>query len=197
MKNKEVEIKTIDDYNKFIKKLKYYRTIFYKNTNFIVRSNNLFKDIPHITKALNIKNRKQRIDYVYDYCCNFIDNYCKDKNFCKFKNNKCLTQYDKKYINGCCRGCRFQSVKGCKTSNLTCKLFYCSKVKEKNRIIKYEDLKIIKCLSFNNRVIIKHDFFVSREEMLKDLYLNSISIFVIKTLFRFKYTYKMLKKPFL
>ncbi len=191
MKSKIITVKSVDDYNKFIKKIKYYKTFLYRNTKFKIEQNKIFKDIESIEKALNLKKKKERTEYVYSYCCDYIDNYCKDKDFCKFKDNKCLNQYHNNYINGCCRGCRFQSKSGCKTSNLTCKLFYCSSVKDNNKIVEYKDLKIIRCLPLRNRPIIKHDFFVSREEMLNDLYLNSIIIFVIKTLFRLRYIKKM------
>lgn len=194
MKTKKIEIKNINDYNKFIKKLKWYRLFIYKRVNFSCSSNKLFKDIESIIDSLNIKNKRKRIEYIYDYSCNYIDNYCKNKDFCKFKDNKCLNQYDKKLVNGCCRGCRYQSSNGCLTSNLTCKLFYCHSVKEKNKVIEYKDLNILKVLSKRNRVIIKHNFFVDRETYLKDLYLNSVIIFSIKELFRLRHIKSSIKK---
>ena len=193
MRSIEIKINNVDDYNKFIKKIKRYKVIFYKNKKFINSSNKIFKDIPFIIEALNIKNKKKRIDYVYDYCCKYIDEYCTNKNYCEFKNNKCLTQYNNNYFNGCCRGCRYQSNNGCTTSNITFKLFYCNKVKEKHKVVTKDDLKILNCLPFRNRVIVSHDFFVSREEMLKDLHLNSLLIFSFKTLLRFRYIRKITK----
>jgi hypothetical protein len=185
MKNKKIIIKNVEDYNKFIKKIKRYR--FYRFTFFKCDCNKVFKDISPIIEALNIKKRKNRIEYIYDYCCSYLDNYCENKNFCEFKNNKCLNQYDNNLENGCCRGCRYQSNKGCTTSNLSCKLFYCSKVKEKHNLLTYNDLKILKLLGFRNRIIVKHDYFINRERFLKDLYMESIILYSIKTIFRFRY----------
>lgn len=194
MKKRIIIIENVEDYNKLIKKIKIYKSILYRNKFFECSCNPIFKDVPFIIEALNIKKKKQRINYVYEYCCRYIDDYCKNKDFCKFKNNKCLTQYNNEYFNGCCRGCRFQSKNGCMTSNLTCKLYYCSKVKNNHKVITINDLKILKCLSVRNNIIIKHDFFSSKQEMLNDLYLNSILIFTFKTLFRFRYIRKMTKR---
>ena len=186
MRNKVIEIKNIRDYKKFLKRIKRYKSFLYKNTNFSCDSNVIFKDVTPIINSLNIKNRKKRIKYVYDYCCKYIDDYCANKNFCKFKNNKCLNQYDNEHFNGCCRGCRYQSNKGCTTSNLTCKLFYCSSVKENSKVIEYSDLTILKTLSLRNRIIIKHNYFVKREDFLHDLYYCPLLAFSFKTLFRLK-----------
>ena len=193
MKNKEIIIKNVNDYNKFIKRIKWYKNFLYVNTYFSLKCNKLF-DVEPIINALNIKKRKKRIDYIYDYCCEYIDNYCKNKDFCKFKSNKCLNQKNTKFSNGCCRGCSYQSKKGCTTSNLTCKLFYCSTVKENNKTISFNDLKILKLFNIRNRAIVKHNFFVNRETFLKDLYFESIIIFSIKTLFRFRYIRRQTKK---
>ena len=194
MKNKKIVVKNVEDYNKFIKILFLYKTLFYRNVFFSCKVNPLFKDVKSIIEALNIKNRKKGIEYIYDYSCSYIDNYCEKKDFCKFKSNKCLNQYKTEYENGCCRGCRYQSKKGCVTSNLTCKLFYCSSVKEHNIIITLKDLKILKLFSLRQKTIVKHDFFVSRETMLKDLYLGGIIIFTFKTIFRLRYIRKQTKK---
>ena len=191
---KYLEIKTIDDYNKFIKNLKKYKRFTYRKTTFKVKSNPIFKDVNSMSEALNIKNRKKRIEYIYDYCCDYLDDYCKNKDFCKFKNNKCLNQYNNEYENGCCRGCRYQSNNGCKTRNLTCKLFYCNTVKKDNKTLNIKDLKILNILGYKSKIIIKHDFFVKREDMLKDLYNNSIILFTFKTLFRMLYIRKEAKK---
>jgi len=172
----KIIINNNDDLEKFYKKIKYYRSILFIFTKF--ESNN--KDIEKIIYALNIKNRFKRIDYIYEEACNEIDNYNKNKNLCNFKNNICRNKV--KY--GCCRKCYNLGNKGCTTSNLTCKLFFCSKVCDKYKVLTFEDVKILKCLSFNNQVIIKHDFFTKKEELLMDLYVGSMTIFIFRYLYR-------------
>ena len=109
----------INDIDLFYKKLWLYKSVFFRNVYFKTD----IQEIKSIIDALNLKKRKKRITYIYDYACKEVDNYWKDKNPCCFKKNKCLSQQKPtcKYKNGCCRKCVYQSNKGCTTSNLTCK----------------------------------------------------------------------------
>ena len=59
MKNKKIVVKNVEDYNKFIKILFWYKTLFYRNVFFSCEVNPLFKDVKSIIEALNIKNRKK------------------------------------------------------------------------------------------------------------------------------------------
>ncbi|MEE3342987.1 MAG: hypothetical protein VZS44_02740 [Bacilli bacterium] len=171
------------DLNIFYNKLIIYRSIFYINTKFY--SND--KRIEDIVEALNIKSWTRRIDYVYDKACFYVDEYWKDKNICGFKNNKCYTQQEPNcsYRNGCCRRCYYQSNKGCVTSNLTCKLYYCTEVTKRYKVILFDDIKILNLFNFRQRTILKHDYFSSREEVLMDLYISSMIIFAVRILWRF------------
>ena len=183
MKRKIINIKNKNDLIKFYNNLKWYKTLFYKNTLFETRN----KELQDIIEALNIKKRNKRIEYIYNSACKKVDDFCKDKNMCGFKNNKCYTQQYKgcKYKNGCCRKCIYQSSKGCTTSNLTCKLFNCSEVRKRFEVLEFNDLKILKLLSIRQRIILKHDYFSSREEVLKDLYIGSLFIFVVRLIYRY------------
>lgn len=144
---KVVKVKDQTALDKFYQKLFFYKKIWFKKTNFILDSN--FEELKPIVEALNIKNRKQRITYIYDTACQQIDDHYQNKNICGFKNNKCYVQQKLKNgtINGCCRCCMYQSPKGCTTKNLTCKLFTCSEVEKRCQVIKFDDLKILNLLS--------------------------------------------------
>lgn len=173
----------VKDINIFYKRLWLYKSFLFRKTYFetdILRIRNMIE-------ALNIKNRKKRIAYIYDQACIEVDNYWKDKNPCCFKNNKCLSQQKPgcKYKNGCCRRCVYQSSNGCITSNLTCKFFYCTCVSSKYDLLTIKDIKVLKLLTFRQRTILKHAFFSSREEVLGDLYIGSVFIFIIRLLFRY------------
>ena len=128
--------------------------------------------------VLNIKSRKKRIKYIYDSCCEEIDNYFKDTNPCGFCHSKCLMGHKM----GCCRYCRYVSDTGCTTSNLACKLFFCSAVTKNIRVLQVSDLPLYKMFSFKNRVIVKSDFFRKEEDVLKDLYTFTFTLATIRVL---------------
>ena len=174
----KIVINSDKDLNKFYKRLKYYKYLFF------IKFESDNKVIQDIITSLNIKNRNKRITYIYDYCCKFIDNYWKDINYCGFKCNKCYCQYDSKYTNGCCRLCKYQSKSGCTTSNLTCKFYYCTEVLKRHKVLTINDLKILKLYSFRQRIIIKHSYFNSREDVLFDLKYSLIIVFAFKLIIK-------------
>ena len=186
MFNKRVVINTEKDYNKFIKKIFMYRSVLFKKVSFNLENTYNNENIDLIIKALNIKNRKQRINYIYDEACNLIDNKFKGINICGFTNGKCYVQLcsKKDYYNGCCRKCLYQTNYGCSTKNLACKLFNCSEVKSRYEVITFKDLKLLKVLSLKNQFIVKSDYFSKREDVLKDLYSYSIIYSTIRVLLR-------------
>ncbi len=173
---KRIVISNKKDLEKFYKRIKYYRSIFYLFTKF--ESDN--KDIEKIIYALNIKNRFKRIRYINEEACRELDEFTAGKNPCGFKNGVCKA----KLKSGCCRKCRWVGSKGCTTSNVACKLFFCSRVCDKYKSLKFDDIKILKCFSFNEQVIVKHNYYTKKEEVLMDLYIGSLTIFTIRYLYR-------------
>ena len=146
----------------------------------------IIDEVAFIKEAREIKNRKERIAFIYDKACEILDSQFKGINVCGFLNNKCYSQQCNKYTNGCCRKCIYHSNNGCITNNLTCKLFYCGEVTKRYKVLEFKDLKILKLLSLRQRIILKHDYFSSREEVLRDLYIGSLFIFVIRLIFRYR-----------
>ncbi len=178
MFKKRIVINNKKDLNRFYNNLKYYRSILFVFTKFY--SDN--KEIETFITALNIKNRFKRIRYCYDAAIKQINDFEGGCNFCKFdKNGVCRNGLK----NGCCRYCFHVGDKGCTSENLSCKLFYCSKVYNKHKIVKFDDLKILRCLSFRCRTIIRHDFFTKKEDVLMDLYIGSILILFVRYFYRF------------
>ena len=147
-----------------------YKSLLFRFCKFETNSKNIQDMI--IINALNIKNRRKRITYIYDATCDYIDNFYKGKNICGFKNCQCYVQRARKegLKNGCCRICLYQTENGCPSKNLACKLANCSEVYSRCKVITYKDLKTLKVLSFRQRYIIKSDYFSLREDVLKDLY---------------------------
>ena len=183
---KKIVINSGKDLYKFYDNIKYYRSFLFRFTTFECDN----EKVKNIITALNIKNRYKRIEYIYDEACNEIDNFTCGKNMCGFKNGICRT----KTLNGCCRKCFHLGKKGCTTKNLTCKLFFCNKVCDKFEIIKMDDIKILYVLSLRNRIILRHDFFSTREEVIKDLWYGSILILFIRYFYRVAKHYFIKKK---
>ena len=200
MKSKIITINNYNDYNKFLKRINIYKSILYYNTLFEVKNNINEKNIDYITNALNMKNRKKRIEYVYDQSCKLIDRKNQGINICGFENGKCWVQRKIKNgkCNGCCRKCIYQTSNGCSTKNLSCKLFNCTEVRSRYNVIRYNDLKLLRLLSKKNQIIIKSDYFSKREDVLKDLYSYSLIYSTFRIVYRLIRTYinvnKIIKK---
>lgn len=186
MKKRIIAIESENDYKKFIKKVNLYKSFLFFNIEFQLRGTEQKEKASQIIKGLNIKRRNERIAYVYDMACTIIENDIAGKNICGFKNGKCYLQQKKNNnkCNGCCRICKYQNKTGCPTKNLACKLFNCSEVKQRYKTIEYKDLDILKLLSIKNRLIIKSDYFTTREEVLKDLYAYTLTYSILRILFR-------------
>ncbi len=182
MEKKKILIET-DSINEVYKKYKTYKTCIYNNTEFIYNGQN--KDIERIITVLNIKSRRERLEYIFDESCSDIDKHFKGENICEFECGQCIVQREHKLKdkNGCCRICRLQSDTGCTSKNLTCKLFFCDEVKNKYEVIKLNDLKLLKLLTRRQRTILRFDLFSTREEVIMDLYLGLITIAAFRELY--------------
>lgn len=145
------------------------------------------EDVKNIETALNLKNRKKRIEYVIDIACNRLDTQFKcNMNPCGFECGKCIAHRKNGIdrLNGCCNWCRFQSESGCTTKNVACKSFFCSEVKRVYKTMEFSDLKILKVLSWRQRCILKSDYFSSKEEVVGDLYSGIITVGVLRMISR-------------
>ena len=185
MKVRNITINCKKDYDKFVKKLNLYKSILFFNTYFRVNGK-YFGELNYIIDALNIKNRRKRISYVYDSACEIIDDNNKKYrcDMCGFRNGKCYAQINTNKSNGCCRMCLYQSNSGCN----------CSEVTKRFNTLKYEDLDILKILSIKNKILIKSDYFSSREDVLKDLYSISLTYSTIRVLYRLIKTFILINK---
>lgn len=180
MRNKIIKLNSEDDIKKFDKKIWLYRSFLYKRTHFVLDDNCKDADYINIIEALNIKSRIKRITYVYDTACNQIDDYNQKNHICcNFKNGQCDGHRGTKHYNGCCRVCMYQSTSGCKTKNLSCKLYFCGYMCNRNNVLTFDDVKILKCLSKKCQVIASANFFSSRKSFLVSLYSGSFMVLTI------------------
>lgn len=168
-----ITIQTVKDLEKFQRKLFLYRSFLCRFIKF--KDKDSLLPIHSFITALNIKNKKKRITYLYDSLCHTLDLYYKDKNYCKFHNNRCVIQEKKKkFENGCCRRCKYLKNEGCSTQNFACKMFYCAGSHINEDLLKEKDLPLLKCFSLHQRFILRHDYFSSREDVINDLWWESI-----------------------
>lgn len=163
---------------KSIKLIFIYRSILFKKIKF--KTDN--KDLKDIVKALNIKNKRDRIAYVYDEAVKVINKYY-SKDLCQFKDGKCIAQRNNDNINGCCRLCHLVTDKGCPSVNLPCKLIYCKSALGNMRLLKFNDIKILKCLSLSQRLVLRSSFFMTREQIIDDM-CHGILISTIRNIFK-------------
>lgn len=181
---KFISIKNDKDLNKFYKKLFLYRGFLFSPFKFETD----YDDIIPVINALNIKNKYERIDYIYKYSLDYLDSYYKklNPNICSFCNNKCIVERINNYnhTNGCCRACIYQSTSGCKTRNLTCKLFYCTRVREKYKTYNYDNFYIIKCLDLRRQFILKEDYFTNEDDAILDLKIGLLFFVTFKIVIR-------------
>lgn len=173
---------------KNLKLLFIYRLCFFKKVNFVTKNNNY----SNIVNALNIKNNRKRIEYVYDEAIKHINKYYSN-DLCKFENNQCIVQRNNKSdkINGCCMRCHLLTENGCSSINLPCKLIYCKTALGNVKLLKFSEIEILKCLSFERRMILRASFFNTRDEILNDMtygFFYIIFRWFVKNIFKRKYS---------
>ena len=137
------------------------------------------KEYEAFTRAIAIRSRRKRICYIYDNACDLIDEY-NDKNgiICSFEKGRCRLEDRLGAVNGCCCHCIYQSDKGCPSRNLTCKLFFCDRLKEKHPPV-FEDFKEFRLLTRRQQYMIRTNYYCKRDTFLRLLNIGSIMVFFI------------------
>ena len=131
-------------------------------------------------KAIFIKDKFERYNYLYDEACNFLDRMFEENNYCDFKNDVCVAKRNcrsNRKKMGCCYRinkkdpfgefvfCEYLGKKGCNTKCIACKLMTCDYIKVK---LKLESIPYMDCF-FNvfQKFIMKISFFTLKEKVLK------------------------------
>lgn len=149
--------------------------------------NKSVKQISMLVHALNIKNKKERLSYMYERTCDLLDADFYGKNVCEFKCGKCINDRLNNNLGGgcCCDSknhkdmCMYLSNSGCKIKCLTCKFHICRTLKKKGYRYKINDIYMLKyLLNFKQKIILYNDFFMTKEEILKDLNRNSLILWL-------------------
>ena len=143
-------------------------------------------DLDMIKTAINIKNREDRYNYIYDTVCKILDDRICNENYCEFENDVCIRfrKENPNHKNGCCewkgRGkCKYlvDSVCTMKTC-MACKLFTCPFLyKEKGIRQNVYDYVLIKYFfNKNQKYILECSFWTPKEIVMKRLLANNFKI---------------------
>lgn len=181
-------IKLLKELKKKNKKIRY-SGIKYNDYRLIGIINNANQEIIDCIKAIFIDNRDEKYEFIYNTICNQLDQKWINENPCKFENNICICerQYKNPRENGCCYAFWYKNLgsqitgihqcehlhptEHCRNANITCKLYVCPYLKKySNFRIKLREIMMVK-IFFNKyqKIIIKNNFFIKKEELLKKL----------------------------
>lgn len=154
-----------------------------KNENIHKLKNQYEYDIYVAVNTIQIDDKVQRYNYLYDEICYYLDHVCVPDNICEFKNNKCLAKRKTDVLMGCCHHysdkkfgmlyqknmvpCEYLGEKGCTTSAIGCKMFMCDEINKKGyKYTVYNVLLIRYFFNFIQKIIIKTGIFDSKENIL-------------------------------
>lgn len=149
------------------------------NTPITLKDNNdeRIYNLYHIEKALNIKNKKERYEYIYDVVCDYLDSYFKGKNLCEFKDNKCAGDRSKKFEKscGCCNGktrgtCKYLIDGNCSIKCMACKLFTCPTLKKKGIRFRIKDIPLLNYFfNLRQKEVLAYTIFTPKEQVIERL----------------------------
>ena len=138
-------------------------------------------DIIEVVHAINLKNIREKFNYIYDAVCAKLDERRKT-NYCEFENDMCVR--DRKrgndHNNGCCeckgRGkCQYLDHGVCTLDScMACKLFTCPTLKTMGITQSINDFVLTKCF-FTNRQkdILQFSYWTPKELIIEKLVKSS------------------------
>ena len=164
-KDNKLIIDINDNVDYYLKKTKLIKNYCDKNNLILEFKNNNNKDLKDIEQTINIKDKKERYEFIYDKVCSYLDK--NNNNYCEFIDDICIRDRinNNNHKNGCCecngRGkCKYLINSICTLNNcISCKLFTCKTLKEKGIEEK-----------LNNYVLLKYFFNQKQKDILRFSY---------------------------
>ena len=137
-------------------------------------------------EAVQINDKKERCNFLYDEICYFLDYVCLSNNLCEFKDDKCFVKRNTDVTMGCCHHypnkklgifyqnkmipCEYLGEKGCTTKAIGCKLYMCPQVNKKGyKFTVYNVLLIKYFFNFMQKLVIISGIFDTKENIMKRL----------------------------
>ena len=183
--SRPLEEEKYQDFLKTIRKLRFicrkkvniYITLDNKEIDFKKEKDQRIINLYHIEKALNIKNKKERYEYLYDVVCDYLDSCFRGKNLCEFKNDKCLGDRNKKFEKscGCCNGknrgtCKYLVNGSCSIKCMGCKLFTCPSLRKKGIKFRIKDIPLLNYFfNLRQKEVLAYTIFTPRDEVIERL----------------------------
>lgn len=186
MKTIEININNSKDINNFYNKINVYKLIHMNNIlklNINCKLNKFTKkELEDVVHAFNIKDSYERLKYVYERLCDYLDDDYKKHNYCKFDSNgTCINTRVNKIKTQCCRQCKYISKKGCTTKGLACKMFFCKYIKETKKVPNYHKYRLYKYFfNINQKIISTINFWENEDEQLNDIYHANLLTYLFK-----------------
>lgn len=136
--------------------------------------------------AVQINDKKERCNFLYDEICFLLDHVCSSNNLCEFKDNKCFVKKNSDVTMGCCHHypnkklgifyqnkmvpCEYLGDRGCTTKAIGCKLYMCPQVNKKGyKFTVYNVLLIRYFFNFMQKLVIISGIFDTKENIMKRL----------------------------
>mgnify|MGYP003371035119 CR=1 FL=1 len=190
LSNYDIIIKNL----KRLKKKKRFSSIGLKENNTIILAyvfnynhSQIQTDFLNAIVVIALDNKTDKLNYLYDTVCNFLDNEFSSKNLCGFTNNKCYEKINSSSNVGCCRHykhkllgpllphnplitCEYLQNYKCSAKCISCKLFTCDFLRKQG--IRFDINKIFLLRHFCNSIqkyIIKTSVFTPKDKIIKKL----------------------------
>ena len=96
---------TYDEIIRSIYKIKLLSKIFKVKVNIVEKEKRDINSLSDIATVINMKDKREKISFIYDRMCDYLDYEFIHKNKCVFIKNKCVSDRNKDYEKncGCCR----------------------------------------------------------------------------------------------
>lgn len=177
----------LDIYKRIIKIYKYskrhnikIKDIYLINYDKSIDNNYMISELDHLISLYLLDNEK-RINYIYDYMCDYLDQEFINFNLCDFKDNKCVSRRDLECSGcknpvtyGCCytkgRVCPNLINSRCTIKSLPCKFFTCRYLEKRG--IKYRPwdyLMIRLFLSYRQMYILDQSLYTPKDIIMNKL----------------------------
>lgn len=173
MKKKIININKKNDINNFYHLLWLYKII-YRRRELVIKyhtkiSKDKKKEFEEIIHAFNIKDKNERLEYVYFTMVDNVNADLQKNNYCEFDENETCIFNRAKHTKwkSCCRKCPYLGEHGCTENNFACKYFFCYYIRTHKKIPNYSRIRLFRYyLTPTQKFICTDNFWTPTKEIL-------------------------------